>query len=90
MSTQPSPEDGSAGVAAPSVADLDAFADTHATKKGPACRGCQLPADLREALRERRGRHPYTTMAAYAASKGHKISPTCIRDHFARGHEDAA
>lgn len=91
--SRPEPESGPASVAAPSAADLAAFAAGHAAKKGPQCQGCRLPDDLRAALRAGRAQsppHPYTTLAAYATSKGHRITSTCLRDHFGRGHEEAA
>lgn len=89
----PETENGPASVAAPSAADLAAFAAGHAVKKGPQCQGCRLPDALRAALRAGRALsppHPYTTLAAYAASKGYRITSTCLRDHFGRGHEEAA
>lgn len=86
-------ERGPASVAAPSADDLEAFAERHAAKKGPQCQGCRLPDGLRAVLRAGRAQsppHPYTTLAAYAASKGYRITSTCLRDHFGRGHEEAA
>ena len=91
--SRPRQESGPASVAAPSAEDLAAFAEQHTAKKGPQCQGCRLPADLRAALRAGRAQsppHPYTTLAAYAASKGYRITSTCLRDHFGRGHEEAA
>lgn len=73
--------------------DLAAFAEANRTKPGPACLGCRLPADLRATLRDARrddpARYTYPILAAYAKAKGHPITPTCLRDHFRRGHEEA-
>lgn len=86
----PNGDRGPASVAAPSVADLEVFAATHTARKGPQCAGCRLPADLRAALRAGRAQsppHPYPTLAAYATAKGYRITASCLRDHFGRGHE---
>ena len=75
------------------MAELAAFADARKIKPGPTCLGCRLPQELRAAIREARQadpmRYTYPILAAYAKAKGHPITPTCLRDHFRRGHEEA-
>lgn len=89
--SRPGQEGGPAAVAAPAGTDLEAFAAAHGQRHGPLCYGCRLPEHLRDDLRGARasdpGRYTYSLLAAYCKSKGHPISPSCLRDHFNRGHE---
>lgn len=70
---------------------LDAFAAAAQRAPRRRCTVCNLPAEMLEVVRENRRRaqpHPHRVVSQFLASRGHRVTPNMIRDHFVLGHEE--